>query len=570
MSTNPYPPRKRRPPNLIDYLNDERVLLVIGQIVFVIVLVGLFSILWLNILSTVEQRGLQPNFERFQTRAGFGIADAPEWYNSNSSYGQAFSVGVINTLRVVLLGLVGATVLGVFVGIFLLSSNWLIRTISRIYVEILRNTPLLVQLYFWYYVVLLSLPAYQDALALPAEGYVLLPLRWVVHGLLIIGVLMYMRRSKHPNRVSLGAALGFFYWELIVAPQLASGGNAAVTILIGVLALVVVYILPMERWRALATGVALMLAGQFVTSFFFHVFFIFDWLEFPQHVGIEVYPVLYMSVKGLAMPEVVPTARFAIWAAFVVVGIVLARRIWVHSGFVTGVTGDPSPRILHASFAIVGTAVLGWAIVSSVARPDTITLGSGEDAQTYDYAEAFAGDGDSLWFERDDILSLEEAQRHAAEPMIIAPPVQGRFNYEVGSIISPEYTALLVGLIVYTSAFIAEIVRAGIQAVPYGQIEAGRALGLRGGQMLWQIILPQALRVIVPPLGNQYLNLAKNSSLAVAVAFADTYQVGTTVMNQSGESIAGFTILFFVYISLSLTISLVMNIINSRFQLVTR
>ena len=155
--------------------------------------------------------------------------------------------------------------------------------------------------------------------------------------------------------------------------------------------------------------------------------------------------------------------------------------------------------------------------------------------------------------------------------MISLLPEQNRFGrFMVGTEISPEYMALLVALVVYTSAFIAEIVRAGIQAVPHGQLEASRALGLSQSQTLTQIILPQALRVIIPPLGNQYLNLSKNSSLAIGIGFADIFTTSTTIMNQSGQTITGFLIVMVFYLILSLIISAVMNWVNSRFQLVTR
>jgi general L-amino acid transport system permease protein len=130
--------------------------------------------------------------------------------------------------------------------------------------------------------------------------------------------------------------------------------------------------------------------------------------------------------------------------------------------------------------------------------------------------------------------------------------------------------ALFIGLVIYTSAFIGEIVRAGIQAVPYGQLEASRALGLSGWQMLRLVVLPQALRVILPPLSSQYLNLAKNSTLATAIAYADAYSVGQTIMNTSGQSVPGFIIILITYLTMSLIIATIMNIVNSRFQLVTR
>ena len=130
--------------------------------------------------------------------------------------------------------------------------------------------------------------------------------------------------------------------------------------------------------------------------------------------------------------------------------------------------------------------------------------------------------------------------------------------------------ALLLALVVYTSSFIAEIVRAGIQAVPSGQLEAGRALGLPQTQLLARIIFPQALRVIIPPLGNQYLNLSKNSSLAISIGFADTFNITTTIMNQSGQTVTGFFMVMVFYLVLSLSISVIMNAVNNRFRLVTR
>jgi general L-amino acid transport system permease protein len=149
------------------------------------------------------------------------------------------------------------------------------------------------------------------------------------------------------------------------------------------------------------------------------------------------------------------------------------------------------------------------------------------------------------------------------------PRRQG-LRFGTGEILSPEYVALTLALIIYTAAFIAEIVRAGILAVPYGQLEAARALGLNQPQVLRLVVLPQALRVIIPPLTNQYLNLAKNSSLAIAISFADVYQVMNTVGNQSGQSVTSIVIVMLTFLAISLAISAVMNWVNGRFQLVTR
>jgi general L-amino acid transport system permease protein len=143
-------------------------------------------------------------------------------------------------------------------------------------------------------------------------------------------------------------------------------------------------------------------------------------------------------------------------------------------------------------------------------------------------------------------------------------------NFRGGSRLTPEFAALLFGLVVYTGAFIAEVVRAGIQAVSRGQVEAARSLGLNNTQALRLIIFPQALRVIIPPLTSQYLNLAKNSSLAIAVGYPDLFSVAGTVINQTGATIEVIAIIMLSYLSMSLFTSLLMNIYNSRTRLVER
>jgi general L-amino acid transport system permease protein len=155
-------------------------------------------------------------------------------------------------------------------------------------------------------------------------------------------------------------------------------------------------------------------------------------------------------------------------------------------------------------------------------------------------------------------------------PIYLDSPVQERFNFVGGTTLTAPFAALLMGLVVYTSAFIGEIVRAGIQAVSKGQREAAKALGLNDSQTLRLVILPQALRVIIPPLTNQYLNLTKNSSLAVAIAYPDLFYIGATIINQTGQTVLVFAIIMATYLSFSLLTSLVMNWYNHRIQLVER
>jgi general L-amino acid transport system permease protein len=155
-------------------------------------------------------------------------------------------------------------------------------------------------------------------------------------------------------------------------------------------------------------------------------------------------------------------------------------------------------------------------------------------------------------------------------PLQLSQPEIAGFNFKGGRTLTPEFMALLLGLVIYTAGFIGEVVRAGIQSVPKGQIEAARALGLNGRRTLQLIIFPQALRVIVPPLTSQYLNLTKNSSLAVAIAYPDLFGVAGTVINQTGRAVEVIAIVMIVYLSVSLFTSLLMNWYNRRVRLVER
>jgi general L-amino acid transport system permease protein len=155
-------------------------------------------------------------------------------------------------------------------------------------------------------------------------------------------------------------------------------------------------------------------------------------------------------------------------------------------------------------------------------------------------------------------------------PTAMDIPEMSGFNFKGGVTVSPEFSALLLGLVLYTSAFVAEIVRAGIQSVGRGQVEAAMAVGLRPGQVLQLVILPQALRVIIPPLTSQMLNLTKNSSLAIAIGYADFVAVANTTINQTGQAIEGVALIMLVYLFFSLSTSLFMNWYNKKMALVER
>jgi general L-amino acid transport system permease protein len=157
-----------------------------------------------------------------------------------------------------------------------------------------------------------------------------------------------------------------------------------------------------------------------------------------------------------------------------------------------------------------------------------------------------------------------------SNPLVLDIPVLDRFNFTGGLRLTPEYSALFIGLVMYTAAFIAEIVRAGIQAVGRGQMEAARAVGLNNFQVLGLVILPQALRVIIPPLISQYLNLTKNSSLALAIGYPDLFNVGRIMINQAGRAVPVFLLIMGSYLTMSLVTSVILNFYNRRIQFIER
>ena len=562
---------------LINVLADQRVRQVLGQLVFTLAVILFFWWMGSTAATELANKGLVPAFNFLDLRAGFAISESPEWYTSDSTYGQAFVTGMINTLRIVVFGLVLSSVVGLFVGVFLLSSNWLIRSIARAYVEALRNTPLLVQIFAWYFIVMFSLPRIQDAITFPSEGIAYISLRLALWALLWLALWRYCRGSA--VSVERRGMLHYGFAALVLISELAAYGHyeidgwpwswgagftgaflvyAVVSMaLVGVVLLVHYFSAAQRwippRWRPRALGLAL---GQLVAG----TLFSFGWLPMAA-VRLETRPAIFISIRGLVFPDLLPTARFAAWFAYLGLGILLAGFAWLWLGRRTEITGQPYPRGALTLLALLGLAVLGWLLVGTAAAPEHIAIESGGETVLRSLAEA----------EAEGLLGTAELLQTSTRPLLVQLPTQNRFGrFLTGLEFTPEYMALLLALVVYTSSFIAEIVRAGIQAVSHGQLEAGRALGLSQTQLLARIIFPQALRVIIPPLGNQYLNLTKNSSLAISIGFADTFNITTTIMNQSGQTVTGFFMVMVFYLVLSLSISVIMNAVNNRFRLVTR
>jgi len=390
------PPRTDRHAAVPPWRN-VRLLRIAGQIVVVLIVAIIALVLWTNLATSMARSGLTFGFGFLNTTAGFEIAEGPIPYRATDAYGRAFAVGLLNTLVVSVAGILLATILGVIVGVARLSGNWLVNRVAAGYVELMRNTPLLVQLVLLY-AVFLQLPSVA-------------------------------------NSISLGGSV-------------------------------------------------------------------------------------FLNQRGLFLPRPLAEPGFGLWLTLLVAAFVVALAARVTASRLEGV-GRPTYRLGTIGIvALVAIPAVGWVALGAPVRLDL--------------------------------------------------PVQQRFNFVGGVVLSPEFTALLLGLVVYTAAFIGEVVRGGIQSVRRGQLEAAYAVGLRPMQTLRLVVFPQALRVIVPPLTSQYLNLAKNSSLAIAIGFPDLFSVTRTMANQTGQSVSVIVLVMGTYLALSLVTSLFMNLYNRRVQVLER
>lgn len=464
----------------IPFWRNERIIAIFIQAVFVLVVVLLFwffiSNMQARLLATKGSAALQFNFLR--TAAGFQIGEGIT-FSPQESFGRAFLVGVVNTLRAAFTGIVLATILGLFAGIARLSTNWLVSRLAAFYIEIIRSTPLLVQLFFWYFGVILALPDINSPLSV--GGFAILTNRGIA--------------LATPNLSATGATWQWWLLAGLVAgiavsifrrSQLHRAGRVGNGFGLGLLAFVLIAVI-----------------GYLVTSFT---------AALPANVAYE----LNRGDRGILFAD--------------------------NNG--NGVYDEGQDRplqfvpvtLLDADGNVLGTA----------------HTNSAGEYRFYDLPEATEDETEVL------------LQWETPELIVIDRPVRRGFNFAGGTRLTPEFAGLLVGLVVYTGAFIAEIVRAGINAVPKGQWEASRALGLSNATILRLVVLPQALRVIVPPLTNQYLNLTKNSSLAVAIGYPDLFNVSMTILNQTGAEVQMFLLVMVTYLSFSLITSLFMNWYNRR------
>ena len=447
-----------------------------------------------------------------------------EGFNTDPESGlEALAVGMVNMIRITWSGVIAATVLGTLIGIARLSSNWIVSRIANSYIEFFRNIPLLVQILFWQAIIIGVLPA----LTADMEGAgwffaspkgIAIPWltpqagRWQYTVLLIAGILVarlvYRRRIELQERE--GHETHAFAWSAGTFGIFLVGGWFAHPIA-GVLG----WLFTGLAWVA---GIVPVIAFQVVLA--------------VLAVGTAaLYIVRYLrrlrSPAGMAKLSDNDIFRLAV-AALVGIGVMLF--------FVSGAGEATLSRVLGRTL---------WYQMNWGFEPLFDFLASRFD---------FSG-GAPLRFTR---------------PEVVVPTRFPNYSHEVGRALTPGFLAVWLGVMLYTAAFIGEIVRAGIMAVPRGQGEAASAVGLRRGQVLRLVVLPQAFRIILPPLGSQYLNLAKNTSLGIAVAYADIVQVGQTIFNQEGQALAVFIFWMGFYSMVSLILSGIVNYYNRRMALVER
>jgi general L-amino acid transport system permease protein len=534
-------PQVPQPEERIPFWRDARVIGVLAQIAFVILV--LLGARWLlgNISDNVGALGTFRcddgtesficGFNFLPIESQFEISESVIPYDPSDSYGRALVVGALNTLKVSFFGIIFATLLGTIAGIARLSDNWLVSNLSKWYVDFFRNTPLLLQLFFIYFGVILLLPPIREAIQ--PFG---LPIFFSQRGFNLPGPVFMPSFAIWLAFFILAVIQAQVVWLILGKREERTGKSSN------------------RGWWALVAFLVIIIVGWFVSG------------RAAGNQGIMVpRAARVQSIEDLAavVENRLPDGELADVEAALESGELTQEALEEASLKLCAVEGDPSEVNLTAQLRRAG-------IPYDVDRSGRI------DQATAAYAdgecEVLVADRTSLGAERS---NLENAANQvivpiAETPMRLSIPRVEGLNFVGGIKMTPSFAALLIGLVLFTAAYIAEIVRAGIQSVSKGQSEAAYALGLNESQRLRLVVLPQALRVIIPPLTSQYLNLAKNSSLAIAVGFADLFAVAFVTLNQTGRSIHVFIIIMAAYLTISLIISALLNWYNKRITLVER
>ena len=483
----------------------------ISQVVVLILVVVGLAFFAAQAGSNLRAKNIDTSWRFLSVKPGIQLG---EGIDVNPQTGaRALWVGMVNTIRVSVVGLILATILGPIIGVARLSKNWIVNKLSTTYIEIIRNVPLLVQILFWA-AVISNWPELTHG-AGPIDGWLIVT-------------------NKGIGLPRIFPSIGFYQWMVVVIIGAYLGRrvyNKRET----------------EReetgreTHALASGLGVVLAFA--------------------AVGLLIHPVFgFLGPVFTAIGDFIGAIPVFVVQLLLSAAMVAAAALWIKRFLdnlrtpagLAKLTDDDIFRIVFAGFA----ALMGIVLVFIVWPGLSAWL-------IHSTRDLFHLLGDKFeWLRTGRPLDAER-------PAITQ---SGKFpNFSpAGLVITKAFGALLFGVVLYTAAFIAEIVRAGILAVPKGQTEAAGALGLSRGLALRKVVLPQAMRVILPPMGNQYLNLVKNTSLAIAVGFADLVQVGQTLYNQTGRTLEVVAIWMGFYLAMSLLISVIVNFFNVRLRIVER
>lgn len=547
----------------IPFWRDVRVLGVIGQVVVMALVLAGVGWLISNFIENAQAQGLKIGFDFLNTTAAFDIKEGID-YQATDTFGRALWVGVVNTIRVSFLGIILTTFVAIIVGIARLSNNWLISKIATVYIEIVRNVPVLVLLFFLYFAVVLKLPPVKDSIQ--PFG---LPIFLNQRGVALPGLTPTSGFPIWLAFIVLAIILVMVLWTIQSRQEERTGEPVNKT------------------GSAIAAFIVIVAVGWFVTSAFSsdQAIMVASSRNIRDFKDFEAIYLLRIDDDALRELGVDKPTLDSLTSANAVAAYKDELTAQLASGNLAGAEAETVRARLDIlnSPSIVVCAVSESAgeinAASQLRRQNIPVKVDGKDSMRKAGAAYAAGDCDLLAGTQAELAAersiLEEPNAHEIVPVDVAPlvvntPAPAGFNIQGGIKLTPEFAALLAGLVIYTGAFAAEIVRAGILAVSKGQTEAARALGLSEGQRLRLIVLPQAMRVIIPPMTSQYLNLTKNSSLAVAIAYPDLVAVGNTVMNQSGFAVQVIIIFMASYLTLSLSISAFLNWYNKKVALVER
>ena len=487
----------------------------------------LFGVIWLAYIlitqatANLRATGIPFSWDFLGEPLGVKLS---EGFNTDPESGlEALAVGMVNMLRITWSGVIAATILGTLIGIARLSSNWIVSRIANAYIEFFRNIPLLVQILFWQALIVGVLPPLTPEMEGPGWFFaspkgIAIPWltpqagRWQYTVVVIAGILVSRLVYRWRIRIleEQGRETHALAWSLITFGLFLVGGWVAHPVA-GVLG----WLFAALAWISGTVPVIALQVGLAAVAVWLAVRYVM------RYVG------RLRSPAGMAKPSDDDMFRLGVAG---VLGIALLLF------FVSGAGEATLARVLGR----VPTYQMNWGF-----EPLFDFLASRFD---------FSG-GAPLRF---------------TLPEVVVPTRFPNYSHEVGKGLTPGFLAVWMGVTLYTAAFIGEIVRAGIMAVPRGQGEAASAVGLRRGQVLRLVVLPQAFRIILPPLGSQYLNLAKNTSLGIAVAYADIVQVGQTIFNQEGQSLAVFIFWMGFYSVVSLILSGIVNYYNRKMALVER